>query len=275
MTATDQADGLARPPTGGPDPARGPLQAERDFLLRSIADLESEHASGELSDDRYKELLDGYTVRTATVLRAIERLEATDVDPPPGPRRRGRRRAVVAVAALVLGGGGGGLLIRSTADREPGQTISGNAQSGAPDLDTLERVARDRPDDPGAQLDLARALMRADRPVDALQSFDEAARLDPGDPEPQAYAGWIVFLGGLPDEALRRLDAAIAVDPTYPDARFFRGMVLRGQGDAAAALVELREFVRLAPTAAERGQVQRLIADLEQSASTTVPTAAP
>lgn len=278
MTVIDHAGGAAPPPTGTPAAALESLRAERDFLLRSIADLESEHAAGELSDDRYGELLDGYTVRAATVLRAVERLEATGAEPSPATARAAGRWRTATVAAVVLAFVvvGGGLLLRSAGDRQPGQTITGNAQSGTPSLDGLQQAARDRPDDPRAQLDLAQALLDADRPVDALKAFDEAARLDPGDPEPQAYAGWIVFLAGLPDEALPRLDAAIAVDPTYPDARFFRGMVLlRGKGDTAGALAELREFVRLSPAGPERDQVQALVAELEGTASSTTVGAPP
>ena len=276
MTVTDHAGGVAPPPTGTPFAALESLRAERDFLLRSIADLDSEHAAGELSDERHGELLDGYTVRAATVLRAIERLEATETEPTTAARFGGRWRTVTVAAVLLsFVVVGGGLLIRSAGDRQPGQTITGNAQSAAPGLDALQQAALDRPDDPRAQLDLAQALLQADRPVDALQAFDEAARLDPRNPEPQAYAGWIVFVAGLPDEALPRLDAAIAVDPTYPDAHFFRGMVLlRGLGDAGAALVELSEFVSLAPAGPERNEVQALVAELERTASTT-PAGAP
>lgn len=275
MTVTDRAGDVAAPPAGPPGPALESLRAERDFLLRSIADLESEHAAGELSGDRFGELLDGYTVRAATVLRAIERLETVD-EPPQPPRSAGRRMVTVVAVALAFVVVAGGLLFRAAGDRQPGQTITGNAQSAAPGLDALEQAAIDRPDDPRAQLDLAQALLRASRPVDALQAFDDAARLDPRDPEPQAYAGWILFLAGVPDEALPRLDAAIAVDPTYPDAHFFRGMVLlSGLGDAGAALVELREFVRLAPAGPERDQVEALVQDLERSASTTTPEDSP
>lgn len=265
----ERTDAAPAPPDG--DRTAAALAAERDFLLRSLADLESEHADGGLTADRYRELHDRYTVQAATVLRALARLEAAPADAS-SPRRR--RHPVVArlAAAAVAVAAGGALLVSATNDREAGQTITGNAQSTARDLDAL---ARDRPDDPAAQLAYASALMEDDQLVDALRAFDTAARLDPDNPVPKAYGGWIVFLAGLTDDALTRLDAAVAADPTYPDARFFRGMVLlRGRQDEAAALAELREYLRLAPDGAARQQVQAVVDQLS-SATATSTTAAP
>ena len=271
MTATDHT---SAPSVGEPDSALVALRAERDFLLRSLADLDVEHAAGDLGEDRYRELHDRYTVQAATVLRALERLEQTAPSPKPPPRRRRRARitAVVVVAAAVVAGGGA-LLVSAAGDRQPGQTITGNAQSAADDLDALTRAARQRPDDPDAQLAYATALMEDRQLVDALRAFDDAARLDPANPVPKAYGGWIVFLAGLPDEALTRLDAAVAADPAFPDARFFRGMVLlRGRQDDTAALAEFREYLRLAPNGPERQQVQALVDQLTAGATSTTST---
>lgn len=274
MTDTD----LTRTPAdiaAGAGPALDTLAAERDFLLRSIADLEAEHAAGELTDERFQALHDEYTVQAATVLRAIERLHTTTSEPAStAPRRRRGRRVLTAV--LVVAGvlaGGGALLARSLGERQAGQTITGNAQSDSAALDTLARRAQQRPEDLDAQMAYATALMQAGEAVDALRAFDAAARLDPSAPAPKAYSGWLVFLAGLTDEALPRIDAAIAADPDYPDAHFFRGMVLlRGRNDRDGALAELRRFLDLAPPGPERDQVQQLVEGLEQPASTTTTT---
>jgi len=274
VTDTD----LTPAPTGtaaAASPALDALVAERDFLLRSIADLEAEHAAGELTDERFHALNDEYTVQAATVLRAIERLQAAPTEPAaaaPGRRRPGRVLAGAALTALALVAGGM-LLARSLAERQPGQTITGNAQSVSDTLDGLARAARQRPDDFDAQMAYATALMRDGQAVDALRAFDAAGRIDPSAAAPKAYGGWLVFLAGLTDEALPRIDAAIAADPDYPDAHFFRGMILlRGRNDTAGALVELRRFLDLAPSGPERDQVQQLVDSLEQPASTTTTT---
>lgn len=252
------------------------LAAERDFLLCSLADLDAEHAAGELSDDRYRQLHDRYTVQAATVLRALERLERLEREAPatpgPEPRRRARRRVAAGVLMAAVLAGGGALLVTAAGDRQPGQTITGNAQLATADLEALARTARQRPDDADVQLAYGSALLEARRFVDALRAFDTAARLDPTNPVPKAYGGWIVFVAGLTDEALTRLDAAVSTDPSYPDARFFRGMVLlQGRRDEAAALADLREYMRLAPDGPERAQVQKLL-DQVVASTTSAPS---
>ena len=42
------------------------MEEERDFLLRSLDDLDAEHRAGDLDDHDYDELRDDYTVRAAT-----------------------------------------------------------------------------------------------------------------------------------------------------------------------------------------------------------------
>ena len=259
----------------GWDPAAATLAAlrsERDFLLRSLDDLDAERAGGELTDDRYAELSDQYTAQAAIVLRAIDRLESANpapaVDQRSPPRWRLRLGVVLPAAVLVVSGGA--LLVGSLGDRQPGQTITGNSQLAASDLDRLAQAAEQRPDDYEVQMAYATALMETGEAADALRAFDGAARLDPSAPAPKAYSGWLTFLAGLTDEALGRIDAAIAADPNYPDARFFRGMVLlRGRDDQIAAIAEFRRFIELAQPGPERDQVEGLLAQLTDAATTT------
>ena len=49
------------------------LQQEREFLLRSLRDLEAEHQAGDIDETDYGSLRDDYTARAAAVLRAIEK----------------------------------------------------------------------------------------------------------------------------------------------------------------------------------------------------------
>src|SRR5690606_11827339 len=82
------------------DPDRlAELEEERRFLLRSLADLEREHAAGDVDDDDYAELRDGYTVRAAATLREIELGRAAL---PPKPPANWRRRIAIAIATIGL-----------------------------------------------------------------------------------------------------------------------------------------------------------------------------
>jgi tetratricopeptide (TPR) repeat protein len=249
------------------------LESERDFLLRSIADLEAEREAGNLETARYEELRDDYTARAAAVLRSLEAgVDARPV-PPPIPWRR---KLVVALGLAGFAIVTAVLLAGALGERLPGQTVTGNAQSAASDPGVeLKRQVEERPDDPAAHLAYARFLLDS-KPVEAVREFDAAARLSSGNPrvaaEAQAYAGWVVFLasrsdqsdpgvaGELTGSALQRLDAAVSADPDYPDAHFFRGMVLfRGRNDAAGAVPEFERYLALAPDSPLAPQVKTLL----------------
>jgi tetratricopeptide (TPR) repeat protein len=237
------------------------LEAEREFLLRSIEDLEAERAAGELDDERYRELLDRYTARAAAVLRS---LEAGVPAGPAAPPAQGRRRLLAVAGVVAVAAVAGALLASSLGLRQPGGTLTGNDQSGGDVAVAFVRNVERDPDDVDARLAYARFLLQSNRPVDAVREFDTAARLDPGNAEAHAYGGWILFLAGLTDEALSRLHAAVAAEPDYPDAHFFRGMVLlRGRDDRAGAAGELRRYLALAPEGPMREQVEAVLAEAE------------
>ncbi|MDQ6616327.1 MAG: hypothetical protein M3083_16690, partial [Actinomycetota bacterium] len=48
------------------------LRQEREFLLRSLADLDAEYEAGDIEEKDYRSLTDDYTARAAAVLRAID-----------------------------------------------------------------------------------------------------------------------------------------------------------------------------------------------------------
>ena len=79
------------------------LEEERKFLLRSLVDLEREHAVGDVDDVDYRELKEGYTVRAAATLRAIDEGSNTlPQKPPPNWTRRGLIAGGTVVAVLVI-----------------------------------------------------------------------------------------------------------------------------------------------------------------------------
>jgi hypothetical protein len=69
------------------------MEQEREFLLRSLADLDAEYEAGDIDDDDYRTLTDDYTVRAATVLRAIEATKATRSTKKRGPSSGSARPA--------------------------------------------------------------------------------------------------------------------------------------------------------------------------------------
>ena len=75
---------------------------EVDFLLRSLDDLDAEHDAGDLDDDDYQLLRDGYTARAAEVLRARE--EHRPSEPVEDSGRSLRTTAVWIVGVLLVAG---------------------------------------------------------------------------------------------------------------------------------------------------------------------------
>src|SRR5262245_30925183 len=94
------------------DPDRlASLEEERTFLLRSLRDLDAEHAVGDVDDDDYATLRDGYTKRAADVLREIDDGESRL------PSRRSAsamRRLGIVVAVVAVAAGAGVLVARSS-----------------------------------------------------------------------------------------------------------------------------------------------------------------
>jgi tetratricopeptide (TPR) repeat protein len=237
---------------------RDALVADREFLLRSLDDLEVERAAGNIDDATYHTLHDDYTARAAAVLRALERGEdyrPTLLPPVPWPMRLAVGAGVLLFAVTAAVG-----LARAVGSRAPGQTATGNDQVARPAavLDDLAAAVAENPDSYATRIAYARALS-GNEPVAALREYDTAARLDPSQPEPLTYGGWITALAArdvtepaqrevLLDGAFERLDAAIALDPEYPDAYVFRGLVhFNLLGDAATAVPDLQRFLALAP----------------------------
>lgn len=233
MTAADPARPAARPdpdrPAARPDPDRlAGLEEERAFLLRSLADLEREHAAGDLDDADYEALRDGYTARAAAVLREIADGRAALA--PKRPRRAGRTVAIV-VAVVVAAVAAGAAVAAFSGQRLPGDTATG-----------------DIADSVNTRLAEARALQGTD-PRAAIDRYDEVLALQPDHPEALTYRGWLLVRVG--SDALQRgvddglllvergeasLDQAITVAPGYADPHCFKAITrFRFYDDAAGA----------------------------------------
>lgn len=200
------------------------LEAERDFLLRSIDDLDAERAAGDIDEADYLALRDDYVARAADVLRRLDGAAPAHVDVTPTRRGRG---VIVVVASLALAAMAGMALANSVGSRSEGDPATGSL-----------------PDSTSSQLRRAGDLLAEGEAVAAVKIYDEILKRDPNQPVALAYRGWVVRLAGLKKEGLEYLDRAVAADPSYPDAHFFRGMMLwEDNKDPAGAVVEFRLFL--------------------------------
>ncbi len=273
-------------PASGPSPRSATraaevesLEAERDFLLQSLDDLDAEHAAGNVDDETFETLHDDYTARTAAVVRALR--DGVDTRPTAPPMSTGRR--LLAIGGVVVFAAVAAIsLAAALGVRLPGQEVTGslnqtNAQTVAQQQAAkLQKAAAAQPNDAAAQLASARNLYATGQYAKALPAYSAAAKLAPADAESRAYIGWILYLANLPGQAAPRLQEAETLNAAYPDTHFFQGMVLLNYDhQAGEAVLEFQKYLALAPGGALAGQAQRALGAALSAAAPTATTVAP
>ena len=246
------------------------LAEERDFLLRSLRDLEAERSAGDVDDHDYAVLAEGYTARAAAVLRALDgRRAAADsgdetvpaVSPP--LRSRLRPRTVIVAAVVVVFAVAAGILVaRNAGQRLPGQTVSGSTPgSQVPQL--LAKAAAD---------------VQANDILGALKTFQQVLAIDPRNVEALAGQGWLVAITGntahdrsLLDRGLASIRSAEQIDPSYPSAHFFAGSILLDEGDAKGAVTEFQQYLTADPSSPQAALVRKDLQTAQALAAGTLP----
>jgi cytochrome c-type biogenesis protein CcmH/NrfG len=239
---------------------RQELERERDFLLKSLDDLETERTAGNLDDESYRELHDDYTSLAAATIRALR--DGVDARPSPRPASW-RRRGLVVGGMVALAALAAVTLAAALGARLPGQTSSGNTTAASPSRDQrqsrLEAAVEANPDDAGARLALARFLEESGDIVGGLKQLDEAVRVAPDNVDALADAGRVRYIvaGQVPSPEAQRqllggardlLDRAVQADPNHAEAHFYRGvLLLDGYNEADAAIAEFQRYLVLAP----------------------------
>jgi tetratricopeptide (TPR) repeat protein len=232
------------------------LEEERDFLLRSLDDLEREHAAGDVDDHDYATLKDDYTARAARAIRAIESHQARVAA---ARRPRSWRRTLATVAAVAAFAVLAGVLVaQASGRREAGDALTGEVRQS-----TREQLV--------AAHDLA-ARQRYD---EAIEVYDEVLAGQPSNAEALAYRGWAQFWSGDASGAVDTLTSAIEADPEYPDTFAFLAIILDRAGAPDSALDALDRFDALDPPPAAQQLVGGLRARLEAEVGGTTRTTAP
>lgn len=215
---------------GALDPdALAALEEERDFLLRSIDDLDREHAAGDVEDDDYVALRDDYTARAAAAIHAIDGRRAA-IAAARRPRSTGRTVATVAGVLLLAGLAGLGVA-RAAGDRSQGEQITGGVVMSL-----------------GQQLTACLQLSNtATDQIEVLECYDDILAEHPASVEALTYRGWYLLrqdLDGMSffEFAWPNLVDAVAIDPDYTDARVFRAIALKQLCRPEEAAEELAAF---------------------------------
>lgn len=240
------------------------LEDERDFLLRSLRDLEDEHAAGDLADADYAALKDEYTAKAAAVLRRLDGAAPLPVEGrAPKPRNRKRGKIVAGVLALAAVSGGAGYAVaQSSGERLAGEQVTGELPEGS-----VDRITK------------AQLLVRDRKILEAIKVYDDLLEDDPENPVALAERGWLLVQVGEPsliDKGLAGIDRAIAAEPTYADAHFFRGMTLwRAKGDPVQAVAAFQRGIDAKPAPALLSTLQEVKGLAEADATAAASSATP
>jgi hypothetical protein len=217
------------------------LEEQRDFLLRSLDDLDREHEVGDLDEDDYRALRDDYTVRTAEVLRAIAE-HRSSLDEARQQRSWGKVAAWVGgVVVLALVGGW-------AVAHYSGSKSTPTAPAAAPVESCLAMT----------QQFVSGTTVKGAKPdpIGAIKCYKAVLKDDPSNATALAYEGWTWALlakqlggsvsqsdvDGFVKQASTNLQAALAANPTFPDALVFSAINAYWQGDDLRAKVYLARF---------------------------------
>ena len=255
---TAPTDARTAPTEDGID--RRQLQDEREFLLRSIEDLDAERAVGDIAEGDYRALRDSYTARAASVIRALTASGGSNdvrrtvedgpeavpgsVDDGPSPRpaggRKGRRwlvwsaMAMFAAAALVV-------VIAAAGVRLPGQTATGDVS-----LSAAQQVQR--------TVAQAESLETQGKAAQALELYRQVLTRDPTQEQALAESGWLEFEAGVQDAQGAALSkgqqdeqAAERADPGAFAPHLYLGSMLLVESQPAAAATEFGRFLSSSP----------------------------
>ena len=228
------------------------LRDEQQFLLNSLRDLERERAAGDIDDDDYRTLRDGYVARTAAITRELQGAEVVD----DVPRSKWLRRVLVSVCVLAVAVGSGVLVARSSGQRLPGQTASGGIEQSTANI-----------------LATARQLNFSD-PAKSIELYSQVLKLEPDNVEALTYRSWILALSAREAAGeVKQLALATAVgdliraqqaDPIYPDAHCFLGIVyFRFLEQASLAKKQLDVCVAMNPPASVSSFVSAIVKEVD------------
>ena len=211
------------------DDERERLQVERDHLLASLDDLDSELAAGDIDELDYRTLKDDYTARAAKLTRVLDGAPVRRTKRASSPLGR---RIMWITGVIVLAGFAAFAMVEFSGARGANDTASGEIRLSSASL--LNDAANEF------------RLGNVDR---AIELYGDVLEESPTNVEAFTYRGWLQYQSGNVEAAMADFDDAVAFDPEYGDVRVFRAIVALDAEDFETASAELAAFDRSNPTA--------------------------
>lgn len=226
------------------------LEEERDFLLRSLQDLDGEREAGDVDDVDYTALRDDYTARAARVIRTIERHQAREAAAEPSSSRW--RRVGVAAGIVVFALLAGVLVAQAAGRRQAGDSVTGD----------IRETSR-------TQIDEAILLARDGGYDQAIALLDDVIDKAPDNVEAVTWKGWFQYRSGDAGSGLSTLVGATEIDDGFPATHAFLAAVFSDLGRSDYVAAELEKLDALDPPPDILALVEPLRAELDQPAADT------
>ena len=197
---------------------------QKEFLLKSLQELDQELESGNLSSDDHDMLVRRYTRELADI---TESEKAASSGQP--PKKGYRTKALLWSLGVVLLGVVAGITVSQTSgDRSEGESITGSIRKSV-----------------NTQISEAQMLLgNRDRWGEAIEIFDQVLEVQPSNVEAMTYRSWLNYQSGADaDIQIAAWEEVLVLEPSYPDALVFISIALSNEGrhsQAATYLDELR-----------------------------------
>ena len=245
-----------KPLSAGIDTARreesADLETEKQNIIASLTDLESDLQGGKLTQADYERLKDIDEHLLSGILDKIDSAAAaakissglqTSADSPePAHRFRTMNIAGFLLLTILVTGGASGVYyyhnlkiqnqnMEAMTEDQAGQSMDGVANP-LEMVAQLERKLRKNPDDLQGQIMAGRSYMTIQRPEDARNAWNKVIELDPANVEAHYSLGYLLIQTAdatTPrnfEQAIGHLDAALLLSPGLSAALYYKGLAL-------------------------------------------------
>ena len=197
---------------------------QKEFLLKSLHELDQEFENGNLSLEDHEMLVRRYTRELANVTEAKK-----VVDSGSEPKNGYRTKALVWSLGIVLLGAAAGITISQTSGaRSSGESITGSIRKSV-----------------SSQISEAQMLLgNRDRWGEAIEIFDDVLETQPSNVEALTYRAWLNYQsGGEVSAQIKAWEEVLFIEPGYSDALVFLSISLSNEGrydEASLYLDQLR-----------------------------------
>ncbi len=197
---------------------------QKEFLLKSLHELDQEFENGNLSLDDHEMLVRRYTRELANITEAKK-----VVDSGSEPKKGYRTKALVWSLGIVLLGAAAGITISQTSGaRSSGESITGSIRKSV-----------------SSQISEAQMLLgNRDRWGEAIEIFDDVLETQPSNVEALTYRAWLNYQsGGEVSAQIKAWEEVLFIEPGYSDALVFLSISLSNEGrydEASLYLDQLR-----------------------------------